>query len=197
MNTELNTFTLSEINPHGEDLQIGAVDPAVIEDLYKRLNHDFCMKPGERPPIDTTLNVRAKVMCNFNPHTNYHCYGVDVMVDYQLFESLCGGVFTTLMGSNPYAELAITISDAIKYGIVKRTENPDIFEICDGHIIDLNEPYPFYNVDSLMGIYDGIGYDGADDMYISEAITNLYTMNFHVWVEIIPDPVMTKGATKV
>jgi hypothetical protein len=197
MSTELNTFTLTDINPRGEDLQIGVVDPAVIEDLYKRLIHDFCMKLGERPPIDTTLNVRAKVMFNFDPDTIYHCYGVDVMVDYQLFESLCGGVFTTLIGSNPYAELAITISDAIKYGIVKRTENPDVFEICDGHNVDVDESYPLYNVDALLRIYDGIGWEGNDYIYIPEANTNPYTMIFQIWVEIIPDPVMTKGATKV
>jgi hypothetical protein len=190
MNTRWNIFTLSEINPHGEDLQIGSVDPAVIEDLYKRLNHDISINPIEKPPMDASLNVGAKVFHSVEPLRMYNHYGVQTYINYQLFESLCGGVFTTCVGSKEYAELAITISDAIEYGMVNRTENPDVFELNTNHIPD--DLKSIYSVESLLSIYGGIAVNGG-----SLCVDYTYTIPLYICVDIIPDPVMIKNATKV
>jgi hypothetical protein len=94
------------------------------------------------------------------------------------------------VGSKEYAELAITISDAIEYGMVKRTENPDVFELNNNHIPD--DLKSIYSVESLLSIYDGITVGDG-----SLCMDYTYTIPICMCVEIIPDPVMTKNATKV
>jgi len=183
-----------KLNSEEENLRVGVIDPVGIEDLYKRLNRDLRAHPGERPQIDHELIVTSKISKirydRHNPYKyEYGRYIASFGIDYQLFESLCG-VFTTRTRNIGCAQLAITFSEAIKYGIIQRTTNPDEIKLCveERDIIT-------YDTEMLYNIYNEpdqlTGYDYSDDVKM-----RLFNPDFKVLVEIIPDPVMTKNSMK-